>query len=135
MAVDESKKARGTGDSAPPPLEVDGNTLFLLRIQDGEPIPSPLELDDAGELKVAAEPVAPPGPAPEVEGPARDIDYPAAPFLGSRLVEEIPLASVAPYINERTLFQFQWGYPARARAWRSTKPSSMPKCGPSSASC
>jgi 5-methyltetrahydrofolate--homocysteine methyltransferase len=36
--------------------------------------------------------------------------YPSAPFLGARLVESVPLQSVFPYINEITLFQFQWGY-------------------------
>jgi 5-methyltetrahydrofolate--homocysteine methyltransferase len=36
--------------------------------------------------------------------------HPSAPFLGARLVESMPLQSVFPYINEITLFQFQWGY-------------------------
>jgi 5-methyltetrahydrofolate--homocysteine methyltransferase len=55
-------------------------------------------------------------PAPEVEPShaapdiPRDIDHPAAPFFGARIVEEINLQSVFPYINETTLFQFQWGY-------------------------
>ncbi len=56
-------------------------------------------------------------PAPEVEEPdlsrARltgDFAYPVAPFLGPRLVEAVNLQSVFPYINEVTLFQFQWGY-------------------------
>ncbi|MCK6448769.1 MAG: methionine synthase [Planctomycetes bacterium] len=56
-------------------------------------------------------------PAPEVDAPAlsarelpRDIHYPTAPFLGPRLVEAIHLQSIYPYINETTLFQFQWGY-------------------------
>ena len=40
----------------------------------------------------------------------RDIDYPAAPFFGPRVIESIPLQSIFPYINEVTLFQFQWGY-------------------------
>src|SRR5262249_5948075 len=40
----------------------------------------------------------------------RDISYPTAPFLGPRTIESIPLQSVFPYINEITLFQFQWGY-------------------------
>ncbi|HJO26267.1 MAG: methionine synthase [Planctomycetes bacterium] len=35
---------------------------------------------------------------------------PPAPFLGPRLIESIPLQSILPYINETTLFQFQWGY-------------------------
>jgi 5-methyltetrahydrofolate--homocysteine methyltransferase len=56
-------------------------------------------------------------PAPEVAPPARgapdlprDIDYPSAPFLGPRHIDAIPLQSVLPYVNESTLFQFQWGY-------------------------
>jgi 5-methyltetrahydrofolate--homocysteine methyltransferase len=56
-------------------------------------------------------------PAPEVAEPhftsdalPRDITYPTAPFLGARLVESIPLQSIFAYINEITLFQFQWGY-------------------------
>src|SRR5258706_896011 len=46
----------------------------------------------------------------------RDIEYPKAPFLGARLVESIPLQSVLPYINEITLFQFQWGYRRKGKA-------------------
>ncbi|MBL8859915.1 MAG: methionine synthase [Planctomycetes bacterium] len=46
----------------------------------------------------------------------RDIDYPKAPFLGPRLVEGINLQSVIPYINETTLFQFQWGYRRKGKA-------------------
>jgi 5-methyltetrahydrofolate--homocysteine methyltransferase len=46
----------------------------------------------------------------------RDIEYPVAPFLGARLLESIPLQSVLPYINEITLFQFQWGYRRKGKA-------------------
>ena len=46
----------------------------------------------------------------------RDIEYPVAPFLGARLVESIPLQSVMAYINEITLFQFQWGYRRKGKA-------------------
>ena len=56
-------------------------------------------------------------PEPEVPEPEhaapdipRDISHPTAPFLGPRLVEHVDLQSVFPYINEVTLFQFQWGY-------------------------
>ncbi|HTF89802.1 MAG TPA: methionine synthase [Planctomycetota bacterium] len=56
-------------------------------------------------------------PAPEVDedGPdlglaPREFSQPVAPFLGPRLVEAVNLQSVFPYINEVTLFQFQWGY-------------------------
>ncbi|MCY2959530.1 MAG: methionine synthase [Planctomycetota bacterium] len=40
----------------------------------------------------------------------RDIEYPEPPFLGPRLVEGVNLQAVLPYVNETTLFQFQWGY-------------------------
>jgi len=46
----------------------------------------------------------------------RDIDYPAPPFLGPRIIEAINLQSVMPYINETTLFQFQWGYRRKGKA-------------------
>ncbi len=56
-------------------------------------------------------------PAPEVAEPAvaradipREISYPEAPFLGPRVVQEINLQSLVPYVNETALFQFQWGY-------------------------
>ncbi|MFN0006436.1 MAG: methionine synthase [Planctomycetota bacterium] len=46
----------------------------------------------------------------------RDIDYPEPPFLGPRIVERIDLQSVIPYVNETTLFQFQWGYRRKGKA-------------------
>ena len=46
----------------------------------------------------------------------RDIEYPKAPFLGPRIVESVYLQSVLPYINETTLFQFQWGYRRKGKA-------------------
>ncbi len=39
----------------------------------------------------------------------RDIEYPEPPFLGARIVEA-NLQAIIPYVNETTLFQFQWGY-------------------------
>ena len=61
-------------------------------------------------------------PAPEVAEPAhngtelpRDFVYPGAPFLGARTIEAINVQSVVPYINEVTLFQFQWGYRRKNR--------------------
>jgi 5-methyltetrahydrofolate--homocysteine methyltransferase len=46
----------------------------------------------------------------------RDIEYPKAPFLGARVIEQINLHSVLPYVNETTLFQFQWGYRRKGKA-------------------
>jgi len=47
---------------------------------------------------------------------SRDIDHPEPPFLGARIVEKIDLQSVLPYVNETTLFQFQWGYRRKGKA-------------------
>jgi 5-methyltetrahydrofolate--homocysteine methyltransferase len=49
---------------------------------------------------------------------ARDIVYPEAPFLGPRLVEGIALQTLLPYVNETTLFQFQWGYRRKGKSTR-----------------
>jgi 5-methyltetrahydrofolate--homocysteine methyltransferase len=40
--------------------------------------------------------------------PASDI--PRAPFQGDRLVEEVPLRQIAPYLNKVALFRGQWGF-------------------------
>jgi 5-methyltetrahydrofolate--homocysteine methyltransferase len=81
---------------------------IMARIKAGEPIPLPLSKQPK-PVEVEDE-----EPAEELTWSTaeikRDFEYPAAPFLGSRLIEGIPLKSVVPYINERTLFQFQWGY-------------------------
>ncbi|MBM3991164.1 MAG: methionine synthase [Planctomycetes bacterium] len=70
-----------------------------------------------GRAVAAAAPALAERPAPRVAKPQlaadalpRGITYPTAPFLGARLVESIPLQSIFAYINEITLFQFQWGY-------------------------
>jgi 5-methyltetrahydrofolate--homocysteine methyltransferase len=39
-----------------------------------------------------------------------DIPVPTAPFFGSRLVEDIPLDRIYPYINTTALFRGQWGF-------------------------
>ncbi len=45
----------------------------------------------------------------------RDISYPKPPFLGPRIVQEIPLQQILPYVNETALFHFQWGYRRRGK--------------------
>src|SRR5207247_10236548 len=39
-----------------------------------------------------------------------DVPIPAAPFFGSRVVHDIPLADVFAYINETALFKGQWQF-------------------------
>lgn len=41
---------------------------------------------------------------------AADIEIPAAPFLGDRVIENIDLDEIYPYINEVALFRGQWGF-------------------------
>ncbi|MBL8843474.1 MAG: methionine synthase [Planctomycetes bacterium] len=38
------------------------------------------------------------------------VAVPDVPFFGTRVVEKIPLQSLVPLLNERLLFQFQWGF-------------------------
>ena len=45
----------------------------------------------------------------------RDVPVPAPPFWGSRVIEAAPKALV-PFINERSLYQFQWGFRKQGRS-------------------
>jgi 5-methyltetrahydrofolate--homocysteine methyltransferase len=40
----------------------------------------------------------------------RGVPVPVPPFWGPRLLERIPVTTVLPYLNERMLYQFHWGY-------------------------
>jgi 5-methyltetrahydrofolate--homocysteine methyltransferase len=40
---------------------------------------------------------------------------PEPPFWGARTIEEVPLKSLTPYLNERMLYQFHWGYRKEGR--------------------
>ncbi|MDP6539027.1 MAG: methionine synthase [Planctomycetota bacterium] len=100
----------------------------MARIVAGEERPEPsgeLASQPAEAAASAARAVAEVGERPEpLEDPllpsrprlARDFTYPKPPFLGHRLIESIPLQSVMPYINEKTLFHFQWGYRRKNRS-------------------
>ena len=60
-------------------------------------------------------------------------DVPHPPFLGTRIVEHVPLQTLVTYLNEFMLFQFQWGYRRSGRdteewkAWaaRALKPMAV----------
>ncbi len=39
-----------------------------------------------------------------------DVPVPLPPFWGARTVERVPLKSLLPFLNERMLYQLQWGY-------------------------
>src|SRR5262249_23873031 len=40
----------------------------------------------------------------------KEVAIPDAPFFGTRVVEGISLQAILPFLNERLLFQFQWGF-------------------------
>jgi 5-methyltetrahydrofolate--homocysteine methyltransferase len=40
----------------------------------------------------------------------RGVPVPAPPFWGPRILEQVPVKSIAGYLNERMLYQFQWGF-------------------------
>jgi 5-methyltetrahydrofolate--homocysteine methyltransferase len=41
---------------------------------------------------------------------ADGVAVPTPPFWGPRVVEHVPLKTLVPYLNERMLYQLQWGY-------------------------
>jgi 5-methyltetrahydrofolate--homocysteine methyltransferase len=41
---------------------------------------------------------------------SRGVAVPRPPFWGPRVLERVPVKAVAGYLNERMLYQFQWGY-------------------------
>lgn len=47
---------------------------------------------------------------------ARDVAVPEAPFWGERLVEDIPLDVIFPYVNKVALYRGQWGFKKGAKS-------------------
>ncbi|MHC4606547.1 MAG: methionine synthase, partial [Planctomycetota bacterium] len=41
---------------------------------------------------------------------ARDAEVPKPPFIGSKVIEHVPIANFLPFLNERMLFNYQWGF-------------------------
>ncbi len=46
---------------------------------------------------------------------AKDAPVPTPPFWGARVIEAVPLKALIPFVNERMLYQFQWGYKKQGR--------------------
>jgi 5-methyltetrahydrofolate--homocysteine methyltransferase len=44
------------------------------------------------------------------------VAVPKAPFFGHRIIEQVGIKALLPYLNERMLYQFHWGYRKRGRA-------------------
>ena len=47
---------------------------------------------------------------------AHGVTIPTPPFWGARVIERVPLKTLVPYLNERTLYQLQWGYRKQGRS-------------------
>ena len=60
--------------------------------------PRPLRPVDAEEIRVQRAELT------------RGVPIPEPPFWGPRTISQVPVKAVAPYLNERMLYQFQWGY-------------------------
>src|SRR5205085_2022788 len=57
----------------------------------------------------------------------RGVPVPTPPFWGARTIARVPVKAIVPYLNERMLYQFQWGYRkdgrslAEYKAWSRTE--------------
>ncbi len=48
---------------------------------------------------------------------AEGVAVPTPPFWGARMIESLPLKALLPYLNERMLYQLQWGYRKEGRSF------------------
>ncbi len=46
----------------------------------------------------------------------KDVAVPTPPFWGPKLIEHVPLQTLASYLNETMLYQFHWGYRKQGRS-------------------
>jgi 5-methyltetrahydrofolate--homocysteine methyltransferase len=46
----------------------------------------------------------------------RGVPVPAPPFWGPRVIARVPAKTIVPYLNERMLFQFHWGFRKEGRS-------------------
>jgi 5-methyltetrahydrofolate--homocysteine methyltransferase len=47
---------------------------------------------------------------------AQGVPVPQPPFWGAKVVEYVPVKTLVPFVNERSLFQFQWGFRKAGRS-------------------
>ncbi|CAA7616823.1 Methionine synthase [Magnetospirillum sp. LM-5] len=45
----------------------------------------------------------------------KDVPAPLPPFWGAKVIENVPLQNLAPFLNETMLYQFHWGYKKQGR--------------------
>jgi 5-methyltetrahydrofolate--homocysteine methyltransferase len=89
-AAPEARERRSSGPSAAE-RALAAVAELVSPFQDGRPAPTDVAAVDRARIR-------------------RDQTIPTPPFLGARVIEGISLQALVPYINEVTLFQFQWGY-------------------------
>ncbi len=41
---------------------------------------------------------------------SRGVEVPVPPFFGPRILEDVPVKALLPYLNDNMLYQFHWGY-------------------------
>ncbi len=58
----------------------------------------------------------------------RDVPVIEPPFWGARVVEAAPKA-IVPFLNERSLYQFQWGFRKQGRSWTISSAGRSRSCG------
>jgi 5-methyltetrahydrofolate--homocysteine methyltransferase len=46
----------------------------------------------------------------------RGVPVPVPPFWGPQTIARVPVKAIVPYLNERMLYQFQWGYRKEGRS-------------------
>ncbi|MDH3659933.1 MAG: methionine synthase [Alphaproteobacteria bacterium] len=47
---------------------------------------------------------------------SKGVEVPKPPFFGARILEDVPVKALLPYLNENMLFQFHWGYKKDGRS-------------------
>ncbi len=47
---------------------------------------------------------------------SKGVQVPKPPFFGPRLLEDVPVKALLPYLNENMLYQFHWGYKKDGRS-------------------
>ncbi|SNB60625.1 methionine synthase (B12-dependent) [Arboricoccus pini] len=63
----------------------------------------PLEIDEIEEIRLRRN---------ELVG---DVAVPTPPFWGGKIIDNVPVRALLPYLNENMLYQFHWGYEKQGR--------------------
>ncbi len=81
----------------------------------------PRPAQESGQRQQERRGTPPPGPSTFSEirlrrhDLTRDIEVPEPPFWGPRVLDDVRLEALLPYLNDRMLFQFHWGYRKNGR--------------------